>query len=269
MKEVDNQLEHLQADKTNMELQRDLAQDKTEKEQFEEQLKEWAVHNAEAQKVREETEAVKGELKKAATESALALKIARDLAAGKADEVKKAAGAIAANAKKALAKADANVETLGAKVSKFASRMSYLEKVADTTTSEKVKAKNEKAMAKLQPELDKAKRAFDGAAKFAEKTRETRRNALMAVQRADETLNNKSKLAADLYKEATARMSAYQENAEAEGDQADKLLNIKRAMEDKIKAEKARKRKEAAEREAKERIEKARAEADEAKVLKQ
>jgi hypothetical protein len=91
----------------------------------------------------------------------------------------------------------------------------------------------------------------------------------MAVQRADETLNNKSKLAADLYKEATARMSAYQENAEAEGDQADKLLNIKRAMEDKIKAEKARKRKEAAEREAKERIEKARAEADEAKVLKQ
>jgi len=52
--DVNNQIEQLEADKTNMEVQRDLAQDATEKEQFVGQLKEWASHNEEAKKVKEE-----------------------------------------------------------------------------------------------------------------------------------------------------------------------------------------------------------------------
>lgn len=146
--------------------------------------------------------------------------------------------------------------------------MGYLEKLAETTTNQKVKEKNEKEMASLQTKLEKAKRALDGASKFVAKTRETARNADSAIKTADETMNNVSKTNDDLYKEARDRMKKDQENEKTEGDQADKLLAIKRAMEERIKAEKARKRKEAEERAAAERIEKARAEADDAKVLK-
>lgn len=146
--------------------------------------------------------------------------------------------------------------------------MGYLEKLAATTTNEKSKEKNEKEMATLQTKLEKAKRALHGASKFADKTRETKRNADAAIKTADATTSNKSKTNDDLYKEAKSRMTDDVENEKTQGDQADKLLAIKRAMEENIKAEKARKRKEAEERAAAERIEKARAQADEAKVLK-
>lgn len=90
-----------------MEVQRDLAQDATEKAQFEEQLKEWATHNEEVTLVREEQNSIVVELRKAQQSASQALKIARDLGDGKADAVKKAAAAMSSSAKKDLAKAEA------------------------------------------------------------------------------------------------------------------------------------------------------------------
>jgi len=135
--------------------------------------------------------------------------------------------------------------------------MGYLEKLADTTTNKTLKKKNEKEMASLQTKLEKAKRALDGSTKFANQTRETLNSAKTAIKIADETMNNVSMTNDDLYKLAKSRMTKVQENEKTEGDQADKLLAIKRAMEENIKAEKARRKKEAEEKAAAERIEKA------------
>lgn len=74
-------------------------------------MKEWATHNDEAKKVREESAGIVEELRKAQSSASLALKIARDLGNGKAAEVKKAAAGISKDAKAALVKAEADQTT--------------------------------------------------------------------------------------------------------------------------------------------------------------
>jgi len=54
-------------------------------------LKEWKTHNDEALKVKEESAGIVKELREGQKEASLALKIARDLANGRAAEVKKTA----------------------------------------------------------------------------------------------------------------------------------------------------------------------------------